>query len=134
MHPEISRFPSILFYDSKLIDAPKMLQSQSREWHRHPQFRPYLFYNVHQGTESRHKGKSFYNEQEGEVAVELVAKLCGLYPDINVLITLSFVSYRLTKTPISSFQRLVLSHRTSSNYECCKECLLLGLDRQYWTL
>lgn len=84
MHPEISRFPSKLFYESKLKDGPDMDKLTAAEWHDSDMLTPYRFLNIMDGKESMGSGKSLYNTQEAEAAITLVDLLANSYPSINV--------------------------------------------------
>ncbi|ORY04735.1 P-loop containing nucleoside triphosphate hydrolase protein [Basidiobolus meristosporus CBS 931.73] len=83
MHPEISAFPSKLFYGSKLRDGPNLAQIKTQKWHENRKFAPYNFLNVHSGREEIGRGKSLYNTKEAEIAVALVHHLCKAFPTIN---------------------------------------------------
>uniref|UniRef100_A0A803M9Y6 Uncharacterized protein n=1 Tax=Chenopodium quinoa TaxID=63459 RepID=A0A803M9Y6_CHEQI len=74
MHPEISRFPSLHFYDGKLLDGV-LSSSKAAPFHKTPGLGPYVFYNVSDGQESygRNAGSSsLYNEGEADAAIEIV--------------------------------------------------------------
>lgn len=77
MHPEISRLPSQVFYDGKLLDGPNMDVKTSKPWHPHEKFGPYKFYNVAGGREDTGYGQShsLVNKSECQVAVALYARL-----------------------------------------------------------
>src|SRR5579862_4957340 len=76
MNPEISRFPSLKFYDGKLIDGPDMASATSREWHQSTLFRPYSFFNVHGGSQERgSRGVSLMNKAEVQVALNIYDRL-----------------------------------------------------------
>ncbi|KAI8983501.1 hypothetical protein BDB01DRAFT_791018 [Pilobolus umbonatus] len=83
MHPEISSFPSKLFYQSRLLDGPNMDQISSAVWHTKPEFPPYCFYNVSDGQEMVGRGKSIYNAAEADAAVTLVDLLVSKFPTIK---------------------------------------------------
>ena len=50
MHPQISRFPGIRFYDGALRDAPGMAEATAAPWHEKRCFGPYVFYDVDDGV------------------------------------------------------------------------------------
>lgn len=83
MHPDISRFPSKLFYKSRLLDGPNMAKASSAVWHTLPEFPPYRFFNVLDGQEKIGRGKSIYNVAEADAAVALVDMLCTKLPTIK---------------------------------------------------
>ncbi|KZS90457.1 hypothetical protein SISNIDRAFT_180023 [Sistotremastrum niveocremeum HHB9708] len=76
MHPDISRLPSTLFYDGRLEDGPGMAAKTTQGWHSSPMFRPYRFFDVHQGIEKESTiGHSQLNVFESAVAVALYDRL-----------------------------------------------------------
>lgn len=85
MHPDISRFPSKMFYRSRLLDGPNMAHVSSAEWHKLPEFPPYRFFNVLDGQEKVGRGKSIFNVAEADAAVALVDMLCSRLPTIKVI-------------------------------------------------
>lgn len=88
MHPEICQFPSLHFYDSKLLNGCDIL-SKTAPFHETEGLGPYIFYNVIDGREHRGENSgalSLYNEQEANAAVELLKFFKKRY-DILLLIT-----------------------------------------------
>ncbi|KAI8373222.1 uncharacterized protein BYT42DRAFT_579639 [Radiomyces spectabilis] len=83
MHPQISAFPSKLFYDSRLLDGPDMATISSAVWHSKGDFPPYCFYNIVEGHEKSGYGKSMYNVEEAEAAVALVDMLASQLPGVK---------------------------------------------------
>ncbi|CAL9102821.1 unnamed protein product [Musa textilis] len=82
MHPEICRFPSMHFYENKLLNGAEM-EGRSALFHENCCLRPYMFFDIVDGHE--HHGKnsgsvSLYNEAEVEVAVEILKFLKKRYP------------------------------------------------------
>ncbi|KAI0785263.1 SEN1 N terminal-domain-containing protein [Abortiporus biennis] len=75
MHPDISRLPSNLFYEGRLIDGPDMLTKTQKPWHTHPKFGPYKFYNVSRGQEEPGASRSIVNRSEIQVAIALYNRL-----------------------------------------------------------
>jgi superfamily I DNA and/or RNA helicase len=74
MHPEISRFPSLHFYDNKLLDGTKVAE-KSASFHDHCCLGPYMFFDIVDGRE--HCGRnsatqSLCNEFEADAAVEIL--------------------------------------------------------------
>ncbi|EPY51633.1 hypothetical protein SPOG_00059 [Schizosaccharomyces cryophilus OY26] len=82
MHPEISKFPSHYFYQSKLIDGPNMVSVADRPWHHDALFGVYRFFNV-QGKESVSKSKSLYNTDEASFVLLLYEKLSQNFINID---------------------------------------------------
>lgn len=80
MHPDISKFPSAQFYNSKLTDGSGMLQKNSRPWHNEYPFTPYRFFDIVSRHLQSERTKSFFNYSEAQVALELVQKLMDILP------------------------------------------------------
>lgn len=82
MHPEISLFPSKMFYESRLRDGVDMAKLRARPWHHAPLLAPYRFFDVQGMQSSASKGHSLVNVAESEVAMKLYDRLitdCGQY-------------------------------------------------------
>ncbi|XP_048504294.1 uncharacterized protein LOC104908674 isoform X3 [Beta vulgaris subsp. vulgaris] len=82
MHPEISRFPSLHFYDSKLLNGV-LSSRKTAPFHKTSCLGPYVFYDISDGQESFGKSpgsSSLYNEGEADAAIELVRFLQKRYP------------------------------------------------------
>lgn len=72
MHPDISRIPSKLFYEGRLIDGPEMAAKTQQPWHASSLLGPYRFFNVAQGHhEAAHAGHSLINRAECDAALAL---------------------------------------------------------------
>ncbi|EPX70477.1 helicase sen1 [Schizosaccharomyces octosporus yFS286] len=82
MHPEISKFPSHYFYQSKLIDGPNMTSVADRPWHHDALFGVYRFFNV-VGKESVSRSKSLYNADEASFVLLLYEKLSQNFVNID---------------------------------------------------
>lgn len=72
MHPAISAFPSIAFYDQMLKDGVSA-DARARPWHTHSLLAPYRFFDI-RGRQSR-VGKSSINVDEIEVAMAMYDRL-----------------------------------------------------------
>ncbi|KAH7865286.1 hypothetical protein Vadar_004656 [Vaccinium darrowii] len=82
MHPEICRFPSLHFYDKKLVNGNQM-SDKSASFHETEGLGPYLFFDVVDGHELHGKnsgGLSLYNESEADAAVEILKFFRMRYP------------------------------------------------------
>ncbi|KAJ5638190.1 hypothetical protein N7490_008069 [Penicillium lividum] len=75
MHPDISRYPSLTFYDGKLQDGPNMAKLNSRPWHQSDLLTPYRFFDVQGMHSSEAKGHSLVNYAELQVAMQLYQRL-----------------------------------------------------------
>ncbi|KHG27459.1 Helicase SEN1 [Gossypium arboreum] len=92
MHPEICRFPSLHFYDKKLLNGDTVL-SKSVSFHGAEGLGPYVFYDVVDGLELREKNSgalSLYNECEADAAVELLKFFRKRYPSEFVVCKIEF--------------------------------------------
>ncbi|KAG8049768.1 hypothetical protein GUJ93_ZPchr0009g1168 [Zizania palustris] len=82
MHPEISRFPSLHFYESKLLDGAQKAD-KSAPFHDHDCLGPYMFFDVADGREQCGKNaatQSLCNQFEADAALELLGFLKKRYP------------------------------------------------------
>ncbi|CAK9154009.1 unnamed protein product [Ilex paraguariensis] len=82
MHPEICRFPSLHFYDSKLLNGD-LMSSKAAPFHETEGLGPYVFFDVIDGQELRGKNSgalSLYNECEADAAVEVLQFFRKRYP------------------------------------------------------
>ncbi|CAN0880373.1 Helicase SEN1 [Linum grandiflorum] len=82
MHPEICRFPSLHFYEGKLLNGEKMSE-KSAPFHETEGLGPYIFYDIVDGQELRGKSPgsmSLYNEHEADAAVQLLKFFKKRYP------------------------------------------------------
>ena len=75
MHPQISMFPSKVFYDSRLLDGEDMATLRRRPWHREPLFGPYRFFDVQGQQRAAPKGHSLINIAEVKVALQIYKTL-----------------------------------------------------------
>lgn len=81
MHPDISRFPSAQFYNSKLSDGAGMLEKNKRPWHNQVPLAPYKFFDIVSRHQQNQQSKSFFNSAEARVALELVEALMKILPE-----------------------------------------------------
>ncbi|XP_062110921.1 uncharacterized protein LOC133822564 isoform X2 [Humulus lupulus] len=73
MHPEICWFPSLHFYERKLLNGE--MSSKVAPFHETEGLGPYVFYDIIDGRELRGKNSgalSLYNEHEANAAIEVV--------------------------------------------------------------
>ncbi|GMM29931.1 putative DNA/RNA helicase [Martiniozyma asiatica (nom. inval.)] len=83
MHPDISAFPSKEFYDSKLKDGPNMANVNTREWHSHPIYSPYKFFQVDGQQSKNQRTMSLFNIAEAKLALEMVKDLFNRFSNID---------------------------------------------------
>ncbi|KAK9097548.1 hypothetical protein Sjap_023045 [Stephania japonica] len=82
MHPEICRFPSLHFYDNRLLNGEEMSR-KTAPFHKDNYLGPYIFFDVVDGQECCGKtfgSLSLFNEHEADVAVELLRIFKRRYP------------------------------------------------------
>lgn len=82
MHPEICKFPSLHFYESKLLNGDQMT-SKMAPFHANKYLGPYMFFDVTDGQESHGKNSgsmSLYNDCEASVAIEVLRLFSKRYP------------------------------------------------------
>src|SRR5258708_18180545 len=75
MHPDISLFPSMAFYDSRLLDGPDMAKLRARPWHSATLLGPYRFFDVQGQHQAATRGHSLINTAEIDVAIRLYRRL-----------------------------------------------------------
>lgn len=75
MHPEISRLPSVLFYERKLQDGPDMAVKTRRPWHDDSNLGVYRLFDIRGNEEQADLGYSQYNLAEVKAALELYKRL-----------------------------------------------------------
>lgn len=78
MHPAISMFPNMQFYNGKVEDGPNVMKSAySGAPYSKQLFGPYTFINVRDGNEERDEdvSKSWKNPVEAAIVVHLVSKI-----------------------------------------------------------
>lgn len=75
MHPEISRFPSQQFYNSRLIDGEGMAKLRVQPWHASSILGPYRFFDVVGAQSKEAKGHSLINVPELNAAIQLYQRL-----------------------------------------------------------
>ncbi|KAG9137620.1 hypothetical protein Leryth_011364 [Lithospermum erythrorhizon] len=81
MHPEICHFPSLHFYENKLLNGDQM-SSKVAAFHATKYLGPYVFFDVNDGRELHGKNSgalSLYNEREADVAVEILKCFKTMY-------------------------------------------------------
>ena len=83
MHPDISSFPSLVFYDGKLLDGENMAKARAKPWHHSPLLGPYRFFDVQGTHQSAPRGHSLINLAEIEVALTLFDRLTSKYKHYN---------------------------------------------------
>lgn len=82
MHPEICCFPSMHFYDSKLLNGDQM-SGKSAVFHETEGLGPYVFFDIVDGLEVRGKNfgaYSLYNQHEVDATIEILRFFRKRYP------------------------------------------------------
>lgn len=76
MHPSISQFPNVNFYDSLIQDGPNVTSSSyTKKLLRGRMYGTYAFINVADGTEVLGDGRSWENPLEASAVLLIVDKL-----------------------------------------------------------
>nr|POE59118.1 helicase sen1 [Quercus suber] len=83
MHPDISMFPSKMFYDGLLKDGEGMAGLREKPWHKSLLLAPYRFYDVQGQQQSAPKGHSLVNKAEISVAIALYERLLTDFKDYD---------------------------------------------------
>jgi hypothetical protein len=92
MHPDISRLPSQVFYDGRLLDGPDMAEKTKQPWHNHAKFGTYRFFSVNRGREEPGRAKSLMNKAECQVAVALYTCLRKEFSSVDLDFRIGVVS------------------------------------------
>jgi hypothetical protein len=96
MHPSISSFPNISFYDGKISDAPNVMQREHQKKYLPGfMFGPYSFVNIKEGREEFDElGHSRKNLVEVVVVEENIAQSPKMYVlSINASFTYAYDSF-----------------------------------------
>lgn len=80
MHPEISSFPSMRFYESKIANGPNVTTPSYSSGSKLLDRRPYTFLHV-AGLDEQGLGGSYRNPVEARVVLELLTQLASLSND-----------------------------------------------------
>lgn len=91
MHPDISRLPSRVFYNNKLLDGPDMAAKTLQPWHATKQFGTYKFFNV-AGVEESANGHSLKNTAECMIATEIFKALSRHYKSVDFSCRVGIIS------------------------------------------
>lgn len=93
MHPSISIFPNISFYDRKLLDAPNVKQKEHRKKYLPGlMFGPYSFFNIEDGKEDLDElGRSRKNVVEVSVIQEILRNLQRAYSKTKNKVTVGVI-------------------------------------------
>ena len=83
MHPDISRFPRMQFYEGKLVDGENVISSAyTKEWHSI--FPPMAMFNMNVSNEETDDFGSKYNEGEAMLVRQIVAKIRSFKCNLSV--------------------------------------------------
>src|ERR1700689_1101454 len=103
MHPEISRLPSSLFYDGRLVEGPGMDKKTLQPWHANDSLGVDKVFDIRGKEEQADSGPSQYNIVEVHTAVALFAKFRREYPDVNLDYRIGVISmYRAQLTKLKN--------------------------------
>ncbi|GJV46401.1 UvrD-like helicase, ATP-binding domain, P-loop containing nucleoside triphosphate hydrolase, partial [Tanacetum coccineum] len=94
MHPSISFFPNLKFYQNQIVDAQNVLsESYEKRYLSGPMFGSYSFINVIGGREEKDDdGRSLRNMVEVAIVVKIVKKLYKAWQDSNKKIIIGVIS------------------------------------------
>ncbi|CAN3368560.1 helicase Sen1p [Diutina catenulata] len=80
MHPDISVFPSIEFYEGRLSDGPGMFERNDRPWHHQGALTPFRFFNVISKHQRNERSMSLFNTTEARLTLEMAETVMRLVP------------------------------------------------------
>nr|CAG8476775.1 11402_t:CDS:10 [Entrophospora candida] len=112
MHPDISKFPSDLFYNSELKDADDLSEKKTQPWHGNKFFGPYRFFDI-QGSMGYDKS-SIYNRKEAHIILQLFNMLVKEYPGVDFKGKVGIISPY--KRQVSELKRLFKSRLPHDSY------------------
>ena len=92
MHPEISKLPSMLFYNNRLKDGPDMDTKTRQKWHNSALLGPYRFFNVANGVEEQGRNHSLINRAECEAAAAIFEVMRRDFRDIDLSFRVGIVT------------------------------------------
>ncbi|GJZ38913.1 UvrD-like helicase, ATP-binding domain, P-loop containing nucleoside triphosphate hydrolase [Tanacetum coccineum] len=94
MHPSISLFPNLKFYQNQILDAQNVLSKcHEKKYLSGPMFGSYSFINVVGGREEKDDdGRSRRNMVEVAIAVKIVQKLYRAWQDSKKKLTIGVIS------------------------------------------
>jgi superfamily I DNA and/or RNA helicase len=77
MHPSISLFPNLNFYNKQILDSPNVKRKcHEKHYLSWPMFGPYSFINIAGGREEKDEvGRSWRNMVEAVVVMKILLKL-----------------------------------------------------------
>jgi hypothetical protein len=146
MHPEICKFPSLHFYNNKLLNGSQM-SSKSAPFHQTKGLGPYAFYDIIDGREAHGKNSgamSLCNEHEADAAVEILRFFkkryqCSLSLSLSLspsmFIMIMMTAYKILYATLGTqlnllVEELALLLHTSVNFLFCGLVFLMHLDLQ----
>ncbi|XP_010462744.1 PREDICTED: uncharacterized protein LOC104743346 [Camelina sativa] len=134
MHPEICRFPSMHFYDGKLLNGVDM-SNKSAPFHETRHLGPYVFYDIVDGQEHRSgDSSSVCNEQEAEAAVQLLRffkKRIGFVSDVRRM-NVALTRAKLSLWVLGNTRTLQRDHNWAALVEDAKERgVIIPVKRPY---
>ncbi|CAN6572652.1 unnamed protein product [Malus baccata var. baccata] len=93
MHPSISLFPKMEFYNNKLLDGPNVTErSYQRCFLKGKMYQSYSFINIANGKEEFDHGHSLKNMVEAAVVSEIVARLYKEFIDTKEKVSIGVIS------------------------------------------
>jgi hypothetical protein len=144
MHPEICKFPSLHFYNNKLLNGSQM-SSKSAPFHQTKGLGPYAFYDIIDGREAHGKNSgamSLCNEHEADAAVEILRFFKKRYRcsislslSLSMFIIIMMTAYKILYATLGTqlnllVEELALLLHTSVNFLFCGLVFLMHLDLQ----
>eukprot|EP01032_Pedospumella_encystans_P022031 gene22031-24977_t len=114
MHPAISRWPRMQFYNGDVIDGENVRSSAyDKEWHR--VFPPLSVYDLTAGREELHEHGSKYNEAEAVLVRRIIAEIRGLKTPLTVGIISPYSAQIMMLDHLSTFAATTNTTNTVNN-------------------
>ncbi|KAM1130483.1 hypothetical protein EV1_044775 [Malus domestica] len=93
MHPSISLFPKMEFYDSQILDGPNVNEvSYNKRFLDGKMYGSYSFINIANGKEERDRGRSLKNVTEVAVVYEIVSSLYKEFTRTKMKVSVGVIS------------------------------------------
>ncbi|EFA85443.1 Regulator of nonsense transcripts-like protein [Heterostelium album PN500] len=96
MHPKISKFPSLQFYNSKLKDGENVAKYHN-SFYTDPKYGPINFYHIPDSQELKTIGNSIMNDLEIRLVFTLLKKLVQDHPEVKSMSVGIITPYKLQK-------------------------------------
>ncbi|GIL49937.1 hypothetical protein Vafri_6246 [Volvox africanus] len=92
MHPEISAFPSLEFYEGRLLNGEGVEDETTQPWHSQPAFGPFAFFDIAGKESTPPGGASIMNKAEVHMVLVIYRELVHAYPQLRRSASVAVIS------------------------------------------